>query len=315
MAKVLVTGGTGFIGAVCSRIFLDKGWSVHVLDRRPPDFNLTLHNHNKFSFQQGDICVVEDVEKAIHGCDAVVHLAAQISVPKSFEDPDKNHQVNVIGTQNILVASLNHNISSFISASSAAVYGDSKQLPLSEADAGSCLSPYAESKWENERQIRAYRENGLNAIALRFFNVYGPGQEASGGYASVIPKFIRMMSDGDAPTIYGDGSQTRDFIHAADVCEAIFQLIELQQPFKHDVVNVCSQTEYSIQELIDLINRCLVDNDLAEKPLKSISKNIRIGDIRRSCGNNKRLKTMINWDVKVDFEDGVFELINQYSQG
>jgi len=113
MAKVLLTGGTGFIGMICSRTFLDAGWSVHVLDRRSPDLNSKLHSHNKFSFQKGDICIVEDVERAILGCDAVVHLAAQVSIPKSFEHPNENYRTNVIGTQNILDASHKYGVSSF----------------------------------------------------------------------------------------------------------------------------------------------------------------------------------------------------------
>jgi nucleoside-diphosphate-sugar epimerase len=252
-----------------------------------------------------------DVEKAIEGCDAVVHLAAQISVPESFEHPEANYHTNVVGTQIILDAALSHGITSLVTASSAAVYGDADQLPLSEVHVGSCLSPYAESKWENEHQIQQSRKDGLNAIALRFFNVYGPGQSATGGYASVIPKFIDMMSIGEAPTVHGDGSQTRDFVHVRDVSVAILKLLELQEPFSHSVANVCSQTELSVIELIEIINRCFVQNGSIEEPLESIYTDSRQGDIHRSCGNNSRLQSMIKWDIVVDFEDGISELVNQ----
>jgi UDP-glucose 4-epimerase len=311
MSKVLLTGGTGFIGVKCCQVLLDAGWSVHVLDSRPPKSDSTFYGDDKFSFQQGNICSAMDVEKAIEGCDAVVHLAAQISVPESFEHPEENYHTNVVGTQIILDAALSHGITSLVSASSAAVYGDADQLPLSEVHAGSCLSPYAESKWENEHQIQQSRKDGLNAIALRFFNVYGPGQSATGGYASVIPKFVDMVSMGEAPTIYGDGSQTRDFVHVRDVSMAILKLLELQEPFSHSVANVCSQTELSVIELIEIINRCFVQNGSIEEPLQSISTDSRQGDIHRSCGNNSRLQSMINWDTGVDFEDGISELVNQ----
>lgn len=315
MSKVLLTGGTGFIGVKCCQVFLDAGWSVHVLDSRLPKSDSTFYGDDKFSFQQGDICSVKDVEKAINGCDAVVHLAAQISVPKSFEHPEENYHTNVVGTQIILDAALSHGITSLISASSAAVYGDAAQLPLSEVHAGSCLSPYAESKWENEHQIQQSRKDGLNAIALRFFNVYGPGQSATGGYASVIPKFIEMISMGKAPTIYGDGSQTRDFVHVYDVSVAILKLLELQDPFNHGVANVCSQTELSVLKLVEIINQCFAHNGSLEEPLDSISTASRQGDIHRSCGDKSRLQSMIKWDVEVNFEDGISELVNQVIQG
>jgi nucleoside-diphosphate-sugar epimerase len=311
MPKVLLTGGTGFIGVKCCQVLLDAGWSVHVLDSRPPKSDSTFYGDDKFSFQQGNICSAMDVEKAIEGCDAVVHLAAQISVPESFEHPEANYHTNVVGTQIILDAALSHGITSLVTASSAAVYGDADQLPLSEVHVGSCLSPYAESKWENEHQIQQSRKDGLNAIALRFFNVYGPGQSATGGYASVIPKFIDMMSIGEAPTVHGDGSQTRDFVHVRDVSVAILKLLELQEPFSHSVANVCSQTELSVIELIEIINRCFVQNGSIEEPLESIYTDSRQGDIHRSCGNNSRLQSMIKWDTVVDFEDGISELVNQ----
>jgi len=314
MSKVLLTGGTGFIGVKCCQVLLDAGWSVHVLDSRPPKSDSTFYGDDKFSFQRGNICSAMDVEKAIKGCDAVVHLAAQISVPESFEHPEENYHTNVVGTQIILDAALSHGITSLISASSAAVYGDADQLPLSEVHAGSCLSPYAESKWENEHQIQQSRKDGLNAIALRFFNVYGPGQSATGGYASVIPKFIDMMSIGEAPTVHGDGSQTRDFVHVRDVSVAILKLLELQEPFRHKVANVCSQNEHSILKLVEVINQGLILNNSLENPLKSIFKDIRRGDIHRSLGSNARLQSMIDWTAEVNFEEGIFELINEVTQ-
>jgi len=314
MPKILLTGGAGFIGIECCRKFLDAGWSVHVLDCRPLDPNIELFQRTKCSYQQGDIRLVSDVKNAIQGCDAVVHLAAQISVPKSIEHPDENYKINVLGTQNVLDAALNHGISSLISASSAAVYGDANILPLDEVQAGSCLSPYAESKWENEHQIQQCRKDGLNAIALRFFNVYGPGQDGAGGYASVIPRFIEMMSKGNAPIIYGNGSQTRDFVHVRDVSAAILQLLELQEPFRHKVANVCSQNEHSILKLVEVINQGLILNNSLENPLKSIFKDIRRGDIHRSLGSNARLQSMIDWTAEVNFEEGIFELINEVTQ-
>ena len=120
-----------------------------------------------------------------------------------------------------------------------------------------------------------------------------------------------MMSIGEAPTVHGDGSQTRDFVHVRDVSVAILKLLELQEPFNHSVANVCSQTELSVIKLIEIINRCFAHNGSMEEPLDSISTDSRQGDIHRSCGDNSRLQSMIKWDTEVIFEDGISELVNQ----
>lgn len=301
MAKVLITGGVGFIGTHVAKSVADAGWDVYVLDlvSKQPQI------HPKIKFIQGDVRDKNTVESILCECEAVVHLAAQISVPDSFANPEKNHSINVKGTQVVLEASLKNGIDKVIVASSAAVYGRAASLPLQEDSAGDCISPYAESKWENEIQIERFRNLGLNCIALRFFNVYGPGQKADNSYASVIPRFLDLMSQGGNPTIYGNGKQTRDFIHVNDVVGAIIKLLELDAQYAHSVANVCTEKEHSILEIVNIIAKGL---NKTNEEVNCVFEKPREGDIFHSCGSNERLRSMIPWKVEFDFEDSILEL-------
>ena len=175
MAKVLITGGAGFIGGHCARKFRDAGWEVKLFDCVSIEKDDPLV-HSGCTVQNGDVRDEQAVNRAIEGCDAVVHLAAVVSVPQSIENPAETMDINVQGTQNILNASQRSNLSHVIIASSAAVYGEQEMMPVDEAVAVEPLSPYGESKVRNERDVVSARNEGLNAIALRFFNVYGPKQ-------------------------------------------------------------------------------------------------------------------------------------------
>jgi UDP-glucose 4-epimerase len=182
MPRLLVTGGAGFIGTHVANTAAQAGWDVQILDL------VSQHSqiHSKINFIQGDVRDKNMVEEIVNQCEAVVHLAAQVSVPQSFANPDKTHSINVEGTQVVLEASRKFGVDKVIVASSAAVYGRTSLLPLKEDAAGDCISPYANTKWENEIQVDQFRNLGVNSIALRFFNVYGPGQSADNTYASVI---------------------------------------------------------------------------------------------------------------------------------
>ena len=189
------------------------------------------------------------------------------------------------------------------------MYGREDRLPLREESAGDLLSPYAQSKWNNEQQIIASRLNGQNAVALRIFNVYGPGQRADGGYAAVIPKFIDMMVNGEAPTINGDGLHTRDFVHVHDVCSAILSLIEGElEGEKHHLYNIATQTKISLLDLIEAINNALIKIQNGFVPIVPTHGPERVGDIRHSMANIERIQTTHGWKPIVVFEDGIEEL-------
>ena len=253
MAKVLITGGAGFIGGHCARKFRDAGWEVKLFDCASIEEDDPLV-HSGCTVQNGDVRDEQAVNRAIEGCDAVVHLAAVVSVPQSIENPAETMDINVQGTQNILNASQRSNLSHVIIASSAAVYGEQEMMPVDEAVAVEPLSPYGESKVRNERDVVSARNEGLNAIALRFFNVYGPKQSYESGYASLIPLFVNKMIRKEQPEIHGDGLQSRDFIHVDDLANAIVKLATLSERFPTPVANVATQTQTSVLEIFEAID-------------------------------------------------------------
>ncbi|MDP6362923.1 MAG: NAD-dependent epimerase/dehydratase family protein, partial [Candidatus Poseidoniaceae archaeon] len=195
-------------------------------------------------------------------------------------------------------------------ASSAAVYGTADALPLDEDEAGHFHSPYAESKWLNEEQILKAREQGMEALALRLFNVYGTGQRSDGAYAAVIPKFIELISQGDQPIIFGDGLQTRDFIHVDDVAKALlmFSTIPWQERFHH-VYNIATETECSLLDLVQTIQGVFTTIRPEIPLLKPLHKRARLGDIQRSAASIQRIQNDTQWSPSIAFEDGLREQI------
>ena len=312
MGKLLITGGAGFIGSRLAKIASIKGWDVTVLDNLSTGLqsNADSLQSNGIEVNIGDIRDKSLVAKLVAKSTAVVHLAAQVSVPLSVENSEETLEINVQGTQNVIDSCLENEVARLVVASSAAVYGEAETLPLKEEAAGDLLSPYAESKWANEQQIIEARSNGLQASCLRFFNVYGAGQRPDGAYAAVIPKFADMMVQGIPPRINGDGGQTRDFVHVDDVCNAIITLIEGDwKAESHHVYNVATETKISLLELVSVINNSLAKKVPEYVPLKPLHGEGRAGDIRHSMASIGRIKEVLNWQPSVDFQDGIDELI------
>ena len=312
MGKLLITGGAGFIGSRLANIASNKGWNVIILDILSTGLqsNADSLQSKGIDVNIGDIRDKSLVAKLVAKSTAVVHLAAQVSVPLSVENPEETMEINVQGTQNVIDSCLENEVARLVVASSAAVYGEAETLPLKEEAAGDLLSPYAESKWANEQQIIEARSNGLQASCLRFFNVYGAGQRPDGAYAAVIPKFADMMAQGIPPRINGDGGQTRDFVHVDDVCDAIITLIEGDwKAESHHVYNVATETKISLLELVSVINNSLAKKVPGYLPLNPLHGEDRAGDIRHSMASIGRIKEVLNWQPSVDFQDGIDELI------
>ena len=317
MAKVLITGGGGFIGQACAQAFLSKGWEVHLLDRVGAsssqglaflvDQGCVLHHRNILS--------EDDVVKAMQGCTAVVHLAAVSSVPQSIADPDMTMLVNVEGTDTVLRVAEALAIERVIIASSAAVYGAQTEMPLHEGMELETLSPYAESKRRNEEALNACRERGMNGIALRFFNVYGGHQILMEGNTSVIPSFIRTMAARRAPHVLGDGLQSRDFIHVADVAFAIRALAEREARYDVSVVNVCSGTEHRLLDIISLIRKHLEEDGYHDESGETTHGEEREGDIRRSLGSNALLRSLVKWAPAASIDEGIREMVRIHMEG
>ena len=312
MGNLLITGGAGFIGSRLAIIASDKGWNVTIIDNLSTGLqsNADSLQSKGIEVNIGDIRDKSLVASLVAKSTAVVHLAAQVSVPLSVENPEETMEINVLGTQNVIDSCLENGVTRLVVASSAAVYGEAETLPLKEEAAGDLLSPYAESKWANEQQIIEARSNGLQASCLRFFNVYGAGQRPDGAYAAVIPKFADMMAQGIPPRINGDGGQTRDFVHVDDVCNAIITLIEGDwKADSHHVYNVATETKISLLELVSVINNSLAKKVPEYSPLKPLHGEDRAGDIRHSMASIGRIKEVLNWQPSVDFQDGIDELI------
>jgi len=312
--RVLVTGGAGFIGSSFAKKARQQGWQVTVLDNLSTGHKSIVDELEKLGIRViiGDIRNRELLSKEMLNCTAVVHLAAQVSVPLSVEKPEETNEINVLGTDNVIQSCFDNDVQRLVVASSAAVYGNADTLPLKEQDAGQILSPYAESKWINEQQILEARNNGLKATALRFFNVYGVGQRPDGAYAAVVPKFVDMMVNKQAPKINGDGLHTRDFVHVDDVCNAIWSLIDGEwKADNHHVYNVATQTRVTLLDLISIINNSLTQGIPNFTPLMPTHGPERVGDIRHSMASIARINETIQWTPKVKFEHGIKELVLQ----
>tara|TARA_Y100000768_G_scaffold350552_1_gene300828 strand:+ start:449 stop:1378 length:930 start_codon:yes stop_codon:yes gene_type:complete len=302
MDRVLVTGGSGFIGSnVIDELM--KSFKVVNLDLKPSE-------NSEIEQIIGDIRDKELVQQAVEKCDAIIHLAAQVSVPLSIDYPQKTLEINVQGTQNIIDAAHKFGIKRLIIASSAAVYGEASDLPLKEESAGQCLSPYAQSKWENESQILLARENGLEAVALRFFNVYGPGQSTDGAYAAVIPKFVEMLTNGKQPVIYGDGLQSRDFVHVKDLVRAIENLLVCDWNLVDGhAYNLASQSQTTILDIIGLINTSIENINPDFNTLGPNFEQSRKGDIKHSFADITKITNILKWTPSVKLSQGLEELV------
>ena len=302
MDRVLVTGGSGFIGS-------------NVIDELMKSFkvvNLDLKPSKNSEIEQiiGDIRDKELVEQVVEKCDVIIHLAAQVSVPLSIDYPQKTLEINVQGTQNIIDAAHKFGIKRLIMASSAAVYGEVSNLPLTEESAGQCLSPYAQSKWENETQIMLARENGLEAVALRFFNVYGPGQSTDGAYAAVIPKFVEMLTTGKQPIIHGDGLQSRDFVHVKDLVRAIENLLECDWNLVDGhAYNLASQSQTTILDILELINTSIEKINPDFNLIEPNFEQPRKGDIKHSFADISKITSTLNWKPSTELSQGIEELV------
>ena len=314
MGKLLITGGAGFIGSRLAKIASNNGWEVCILDNLSTGLQSNAESLEAKGVEVhiGDIRDKSLVTDLVAKSTAVIHLAAQVSVPLSIQHPKETMDINVKGTQNVIDSCLQNSVKRLVVASSAAVYGEADSLPLNEDAAGELLSPYAESKWANEQQIVKARSNGLEASCLRFFNVYGIGQRPDGAYAAVIPKFADMMAKGTQPRINGDGSQTRDFVHVDDVCNAIMTLVKGDwKANAHHVYNVATQTRISLLDLVSIINKSLANKIDNYSHLEPIHDPERPGDIRHSMASISRIKQVLNWQPNIGFQEGIDDLVSE----
>jgi len=300
--RVLVTGGAGFIGSHVVDALITRGDTVTVLDNLSSGKTDNLKTHLKnpaFQFIRGDIRDTRAVGNALADADAVIHEAAIVSVPLSVKNPELVHSVNVEGTLNLLRASSDRGVKRFIFASSCAVYGEQKKFPISEDASPNPLSPYASSKLAAEKKCLTFHdEEGLETVCLRYFNVYGPRQSA-GEYAGVMIKFLERIRADQPPIIYGDGEQTRDFVHVQDVAEATLLALE-HDGVAGEVINIGTGGGIKINEL------CQIFLKTAGNPhIKPVREDARVGDVRYSRADISKARKLLGFGPKVSLENGV----------
>jgi len=308
--SVLVTGGAGFIGSHLVPRLLELGHSVTVLDNLSTGKLESLDDvldHPKFVFQRGDIRDKTIPNEVFDKIDSVIHLAALIDTSASVADPIQNHEVNVNGTFNMLHAAIKHNVKKFVFASSTAVYGDAKTLPLQENIALHPISPYAASKVAGEAYCSAFASCfGLETIVLRFFNIYCLRSE-NNPYSGVITKFLQKIIKGEVLTIDGDGEQTRDFIHVSDIIKAVILTLE-HEGLKGEVFNVCTGVPTSINQLATTLKTVTGKNpNVKYGPA-------RLGDIRSSYGDLAKAKENLGFRASVDLTEGLQMLFEEFKK-
>jgi len=308
--KYLVTGGAGFIGSHLVHRLLEQGESVRVLDnfstgKRENLVDLTRQfNGDRFEVLEGDLRNPSDLEEAVRGVEVIFHEAAFVSVPQSMQEPQTCFDVNITGTSRLFDLARAAGVRRVVVASTAAIYGDSDALPLVEETLPQPLSPYAVSKRVDEMYAELFTSSfGLEAVALRYFNVYGPRQRPDSMYAAAVPIFARRLLDGNPVTVFGDGGQTRDLINVNDVVRAnLFASKHPKAPGK--IFNICTGVETRLLDLLDVMCE-LVPN--APPPEFAAP---RAGDIYRSVGSPKKAADVMGFRAEVSLVDGLKETLD-----
>ena len=302
--KYLVTGGAGFIGSHIARTLLQQGGQVRILDNFSSGKRENLKDL-EVEILEGDLRDVSKVAQAVKSVEIIFHEAAFVSVPESMEKPQECFDVNITGTSILFDAARKAGVRRVVIASSAAVYGDSDAMPLVEETPLRQLSPYAVSKRVAEMYAELFTHQfGLEVVALRYFNVYGPRQRPDSMYAAAVPIFIRCLLDHKPITIFGDGGQTRDLVNVRDVVQA--NLLASEHPdAPGQIFNVCTGVETRVLDLIDILYQIFPDAP------KHIHAEPRLGDIYRSIGTPKKIVDTLGFKPQVTLADGLFEAVEE----
>jgi nucleoside-diphosphate-sugar epimerase len=296
--KALVTGGAGFIGSNLALALLARGHDVRLLDNFSTGHRANLEPLDA-EVVEGDLRSYERVAAAVGDVEVVFHQGALPSVPRSIQDPLTSTAVNVEGTLNVLLAARDAGVRRVVFASSSSVYGDAPGMPRRESQPLAPLAPYAVSKLAAEQYCMvANRVYGVETVALRYFNVFGERQDPLSGYAAVIPKFIRMMLDGQPPTIFGDGQASRDFTHVENVVEANLAAAA-ETAAAGRVMNIAVGSSHTLNELVSALQG-LLDSELEPEYGPP-----RPGDVSESLADVSLARELLGYEPRVEFEEGL----------
>jgi UDP-glucose 4-epimerase len=299
MASYLVTGGAGFIGSHLTEELVRRGHIVRVADSLVTGKRHNLDNINPVEFLEGDLADLSFAQRAVAGMDFVLHQAAIPSVPRSVNDPIASHRANADATLNVLVSAREAGVKRLVFAGSSSEYGNTPTLPKREDMASSPLSPYALQKVMGTTYCQMfYRLYGFEAVAIRYFNVFGPRQDPGSPYSGVISLFATALNEGRRPTIYGDGEQTRDFTYVANVVDGVLRACEAPKA-PGEAINVACGTRISLNQLLSVMNRIVGTN------LQAIHAEERAGDVKDSQADISKAKELLGYEPIVDLEEGL----------
>jgi UDP-N-acetylglucosamine 4-epimerase len=312
-AKILITGGAGFIGSnLTGRLLADaRVEKLRVIDDLSNGNyqNLKKFESNpKFEFIQADICDFDKVLDLSKGFDIISHQAALGSVPRSIKDPVRSNQVNISGTLNVLFAAVQNKISRVVLACSSSTYGDSKTLPKVEENIGRPLSPYAVTKYAMELYAEVFKKiYGLDYIGFRYFNVFGPNQSPDNPYAAVIPLFMKAFSENRRPIIFGDGETSRDFTYVDNAVEAnVLAMFTDNEEALNQIYNVACGEQTTLNETIKILQ------EITGKNLQPDYRPERTGDVKHSKADISKIKRLLCYEPKVYFKDGLRKTMDTF---
>lgn len=305
----LVTGGGGFIGSHLARELVRRGERVRILEN---GFNGGISRIedvvSDVEWIEGDVRDSETLQRVMRGVEVVFHQAAVASVPRSIAEPEFAHATNLTGTLNVLVAAQHAGVRRVVFASSSAVYGNLPASPKSETMPLQPLSPYAVQKAASEQYLLMWRQlHGLETVALRYFNVFGPAQDPQSEYAAVIPKFISMVLNGRHLTIYGDGEQSRDFIYVSDVVEANLRAAHVPQAAGR-IFNVGMGASVTVNQLVAELAR------ITGREIHPTYTDPRPGDVRLSCADVAHMRAELGFQPDVAFGVGLERTVAAFAQ-
>jgi UDP-glucose 4-epimerase len=306
MRTFLVTGGAGFIGSHIAEALLARGDRVRVLDNLSTGARANLPVDKRLEFVEGDLTDPSAVEAAVKNVDCVFHEAALASVPRSIEHPLDTHAACVTGTVMLLDAARRSGVRRVVYAASSSAYGDLPAASKRETDLPNPLSPYAAAKLAGELYLRSFAHSyGIETVALRYFNVFGPRQDPGSPYSAVIPLFTAALLAGKQPQVYGDGMQSRDFTFVANVVDG--NLLAADAPdVSGKVFNLAGGRSTTLLELLKLINE-----QLGTK-IAPIFQPPRTGDVRESMADINEARRWLNYEPRVSFEEGLYRTVDYY---